>query len=74
MKDQWTCNIVRSLVIIFLWDTLDTREFMHYVYSKQQMSDSSWEFLKIDYEQIKKAQNNSYGQKIAWNLPIYVLK
>ena len=31
------------------------------------MSDSSWDFLKIDYEQIKKAQNNSYGQKIAWN-------
>ena len=44
-----------------LWDTHDIREFTHHEYIKQKMSDSSWEFLKIDYEQIKKAQNSSYG-------------
>ena len=27
---------------------------------KRQTSDSSWEFLKIENEQIKTAQNNSY--------------
>ena len=40
----------------------------HHVYGKRQTSDSSWEFLKIENEQIKRsAQNNSYGWKIAWN-------
>ena len=29
------------------------REFKHHVYGKQQTSDSSWEFLKIENEQIK---------------------
>ena len=33
----------------------------------RQTSDSSWEFLNIENEQIKTAQNNSYGWKIAWN-------
>ena len=28
---------------------------------KRQTSDSGWEFLKIENEQIKTAQNNSYG-------------
>ena len=27
---------------------------------KRQMSDSSWEFLKIENEQLKTVQNNSY--------------
>ena len=27
-----------------------------------------WEFLKIENEQIKTPQNDSYGQKIAWNV------
>ena len=31
------------------------------VYGKRQTSDSSWEFLKIENEQIKTAKNNSYG-------------
>ena len=31
------------------------------VYGKLQTLDSSWEFLKIENEQIKTAQNNSYG-------------
>ena len=29
--------------------------------SKHQTSDSSWEFFKIENEQIKTAQDNSYG-------------
>ena len=33
----------------------------------RQTSDSSWEFLNIENEQIKTAQNNCYGWKIAWN-------
>ena len=39
----------------------NTREFKLHVYGKRQMSDSSWEFLKIENEQTKTAQNNSYG-------------
>ena len=38
-----------------------------HVYGKRQKSDSSWEFLKIENEQINTAQNSSYGWKIAWN-------
>ena len=33
----------------------------------RQTSDSSWQFLEIENEQIKTAQNNSYGWKIARN-------
>ena len=35
--------------------------FKLHVYGKQHISDSSWEFLKVENEQIKTAQNNSYG-------------
>ena len=35
--------------------------FKLHVYGKQPISDSRWEFLKIENEQIKTAQNNSYG-------------
>ena len=41
--------------------TDDFREFKHHVYGKQQTSASSGEFLKTENEQIKTAQNNSYG-------------
>ena len=34
--------------------------FKLHVYSKQHISDSSLEFLKIENEQIKTAQNNPY--------------
>ena len=37
---------------------LSTREL--HIYAKRQTSDSGWEFLKIENEQIKAAQNNSY--------------
>ena len=43
------------------------REFKLQVYDKRQTLDSNWEFLKIENEQTKTAQNNSYGWKIAWN-------
>ena len=36
-------------------------EFKLHVYGKLQTSDSSWEVLKIENEQVKTAQNNSYG-------------
>ena len=45
----------------------DIREFKLHLYGKRQTSDSSWEFLKIENEQIKTAQNNSYGWKITRN-------
>ena len=58
-----------SLMFVFsgnlLFETgLLVREFKLYVYKlygKQQKSDSSEEFLKIENERIKTAQNNSYG-------------
>ena len=37
------------------------REFKVYVYGKRQTSDSSWEFVNIENEQLKKVQNNFYG-------------
>ena len=42
-------------------DWLPLKKFKLNVYGKRQTSDSSWEFLKIENEQIKAAQNNSYG-------------
>ena len=39
---------------------LVNREFKLHVYGKRQTSDSSWEFLKIENEQLKTVQNNSY--------------
>ena len=39
---------------------LDSLTFT-YVYGKRKTSDLSWEFLKIENEQIKTAQKNSYG-------------
>ena len=40
---------------------INNREFKFHVYCKRQTSDSSWEFLKIENEQIITAQNNLYG-------------
>ena len=42
--------------------------------SKHQTSDSSWEFFKIENEQIKTAQDNSYGSKIAWNYQLFMYR
>ena len=36
------------------------REFKLHVYGKRQTLDSSWEFLKMENEQIETAQSNSY--------------
>ena len=38
-----------------------------YTAEGKRHADSSWEFLKIENVQIKTAQDNSYGWKIAWN-------
>ena len=46
---------------LYLKSLLFIREFKFHVYNKRQTSDSSWECLKIDYEQMKKAQKSSYG-------------
>ena len=35
-------------------------EIKIHVYAKWQMSDSSWDFLRIEIKQIKTVQNNSY--------------
>ena len=34
---------------------------MRHVHGKRQKSDSSWEFLKIENEQMKTVQSNSYA-------------
>ena len=38
------------------------REIKIHVYRKRQTSDSSWEFLRIENEQIKTVPNDTYGQ------------
>ena len=43
-----------------LWEWVIRKVKLH-VYGKKQTSDSSWEFLAIENEQTKTAQNNSYG-------------
>ena len=52
-----------TLHVVFMkrnmWNLI--REFKLHVYGKRQTSDSSWEFLNIENEQIKTGQNNSYG-------------
>ena len=48
------------------------REFKLHIYGKRQTSDSSREFLKIENEQIKTVQNNSYWIKNCVKLLIYV--
>ena len=36
------------------------KEIKILIYAKQQTSDSSWDFLRIENKQIKTVQNNSY--------------
>ena len=36
------------------------REIKIHVYAKQQTSDSSWEFLRIENKQIKTVEDNCY--------------
>ena len=56
-----------------LFPCRNNREFKRHVYGKRQKSDSSWEFLKIENEQIKTVQNNSYAvDKNCLKLLIYV--
>ena len=43
---------------------------MSRVYGKQQTSDSSWEFLRIEKKQIKTVQNNSYTKN--WHETTYM--
>ena len=40
------------------WESLS---FTYTANGKRQTADSSWEFLKLENEQIKTAKNNSYG-------------
>ena len=40
----------------FIGQLDQNRELKLHVYAKRQMSDSSWEFLKIENEQIETAQ------------------
>ena len=54
------------------WKKSSIREFKLYVYGKRQTSDSSWEFLKIEREQIKTAQKILMDRKIAGDYLSYV--
>ena len=40
---------------------LSNREIKIRVYGKQQTSDSSWEFFRIENKQIETVTNGSYG-------------
>ena len=64
--------------LLMWWQTTSNREIKIHVYAKWQMSDSSWEILRIENKQIKTVQNNNCsGQfqinnlflciKLAWN-------
>ena len=50
------------------------REFKLHVNAKRQTSDSSWEFFKIENEQIKTPQNILLDKKKCVKLLIYVYK
>ena len=54
-----------SVPSVFICTGQNKKEFKLHLQGKRQTSDSSLEFLKIENAQIKTAQNNSYGQKIA---------
>ena len=51
-----------SITVLFCFVFFAKRDDRgHHVYGKRETSDSSREFLKVENEQIKTAQNNSYG-------------
>ena len=50
-----------SVLSVFICTGENKKEFKLHLYGKRQTSDSSLEFLKIENEQIKAAQNNSHG-------------
>ena len=52
-------SITVLFCFVFFFAKRDDRG--HHVYGKRETSDSSQEFLKVESEQIKTAQNNSYG-------------
>ena len=72
-QEYWECaykmlNDNKIIISSYLSSQLDwlrtstlslNGEFKLHVYGKRQTSDSNWEFLKIENEQIKAAQNNS---------------
>ena len=53
-----------------LYIQVSTSLEMSRVYGKQQTSDSSWEFLRIEKKQIKTVQNNSYTKN--WHETTYI--
>ena len=49
-----------SVLSVFICTGQNKKEFKLHLHGKRQTSDSSLEFLKIENEQMKTAQNNSY--------------
>ena len=64
---HYACSSALCVCSVFICAGQNKKEFKLHLHGKRQTSDSSLEFLKIENAQIKAAQNNSYGQKIAWN-------
>ena len=62
-KEEFFYSCKESLLCCLIRE----RKLHVHVYDKRQTSDSSWEFLNIENEQIKTAQNNSDRETIAWN-------
>ena len=56
-------NIVKLISFVVSIRLMQSLSLMYTANGKRQTTDSSWEFLKIwtENEQIKTAQNNSYG-------------
>ena len=57
----WARLVCYDLYLNTRWYGDIRGDFKLHVYDKRQTSDSSWEVLKIENEQIKAAQNSSYG-------------
>ena len=54
--------------LLMWWQPTNNREIKIHVYAKWQMSDSSWEILRIENKQINTVQNNLFlCIKLAWN-------
>ena len=62
---HYACSFALCVCSVFICTGQNKKEFKLHLHGKRQTSDSSLEFLKIENAQIKAAQNNSYGQKIA---------
>ena len=61
VQTAWARLVCYDLYLNTRWYSDIRGEFKLHVYDKRKTSDSRWEFLKIENEQIKAAQKSSYG-------------